>query len=135
MKVLVDTSIWSLAFRRKNLKPDEAKIVERLIDLIDENRVEIIGAIRQEILSGISSEASYLQLRDRLRAFLDLDVITSVFEQAAEMANSCRKKGIQGSHTDFLICAVAEQYHLSIFTTDRDFHHYAKYVPIRLLDF
>jgi hypothetical protein len=37
------------------------------------------------------------------------------------MFNMCQRRGIQGSNTDFLICAVAEMYELSIFTIDQDF--------------
>lgn len=130
MKVLIDTSIWSSAFRRNHLEsPQPARI---LAELIEEQRVEIIGPIRQELLSGIRTHEQYLQLRNKLQAFVDLDLTTKDFERAAEMFNLCRTKGIQGSNTDFLICAVSERHHLSIFTTDKDFHLYAKYLPILL---
>ena len=50
MKVLVDTSIWSLAFRRKkNQAPEERKLKEELIELVREVRATIIGPIRQEL--------------------------------------------------------------------------------------
>ncbi|MCL2335866.1 MAG: hypothetical protein FWC60_00420 [Firmicutes bacterium] len=37
---------------------------------------------------------------------------------------------MQCSHTDFLICAVAHNNGLPIFTIDNDFRHYATYLPI-----
>ena len=41
-------------------------------------------------------------------------------------------KGIQGSHIDFLICSVAQNYNLSIYTADKDFISYASVLPILL---
>lgn len=47
----------------------------------------------------------------------------------AEFSNICRKKGVQGSTIDFLICAVATVENFIIFTTDKDFENYKKYLP------
>ncbi len=103
-----------------------------VIELIKEARAEIIGAIRQEILSGIKSKKQFEELREQLKEFKDLKVITSDYEKAAENFNSLRSKGIQGSNTDFLICAVAERLEIPIFTTDKDFLRFAKHLPIQL---
>jgi len=43
------------------------------------------------------------------------------YERAAELFNLCLAKGVQGSNTDFLICAVAERSNCTLFTTDKDF--------------
>jgi len=132
MKILVDTSIWSLALRRKKLNPEEEKIVNELKELIYELRAVIIGPIRQELLSGISDKKIYKQLKNKLRAFDDLPILTQDYEKAAENFNICKKNGIQGSHIDFLICAVAQNNNLNIFTTDKDFENYKKYININL---
>ena len=132
MNVLVDTSIWSLALRR-TIKTDisyrNGILVTELKDLILEARAEIIGPIRQEILSGISQPAQFKRLKSHLSGFLDLNITMTDYEKAAEFYNLCRSKGIQGSHIDFLICAVAERYGLSIFTADKDFNFYSKHLP------
>ena len=39
---------------------------------------------------------------------------------------------MQGSNTDFLLCAVAERRGLPILTTDRDFVRFAEVLPIEL---
>ena len=52
--------------------------------------------------------------------------------QAAEFYNICRKNGVQGSHIDFLICAVAVRLSVEIYTTDKDFLNYQKHLPIKL---
>jgi len=130
VKVLVDTCIWSLALRRKSLSDDPA--VGELQELIREFRVQMIGPIRQEILSGIRLPDHYNKVREYLSPFVDLQIVTSDYERAAEFFNIARNKGIQGSNTDFLICAVAERYDLKIFTNDGDFALFAEHLPISL---
>ena len=62
MKVLVDTCIWSLALRR-NKQPDSNIEVIEFQELIEEVRVQLIGPIRQEILSGVKRKSGYFLLR------------------------------------------------------------------------
>ena len=128
--VIVDTCIWSLALRSKTSR--NQKVTEELTSLIKENRAKIIGLIRQEILSGYSDFARYEKLRDKLRAFPNEQVIDADYESAAEYSNICRRKGIQGSHADFLICAVSTRLEMEIYTSDKDFNYYSKYIPISL---
>src|SRR5882762_5170303 len=120
MKVLVDTTIWSLVLRRK-IRPENASTKSKLASLIGDGRVAIIGPIRQELLSGIRERAHFDRLRDHLRVFSDTDITLDDYEAAASFHNQCRARGIQGSNTDFLICAIASRKEFSIFTTDVDF--------------
>lgn len=131
MKVIVDTSVWSLALRR-NTPKDEMAIVNVLRDLITDGRVVLLGAIRQEVLSGVRYQEQFARLRDYLRAFPDLEIKTEDYELAAEFFNTCRCNGVQGSNTDFLICAVAHNRGYSIFTTDKDFDNFRSYIPVVL---
>lgn len=130
MKVLVDTSVWSLALRRRTSSANAA--VDELRSLIEEGRVAMIGVIRQELLSGVRTLATFERLRDHLRPFSDEQLETADFERAAEHFNTCRAHGVQGSNTDFLICAVAERRTLPILTTDIDFTRFAELLPITL---
>jgi len=129
MMTLVDTSVWSLAFRRRSASALHA---QHLADLINRREVAIIGPIRQELLSGIRDSTEFSRIRHRMRAFPDLSFTEEHFERAAEFFNICRSQGVQGSNTDFLICAVADINSLAVFTTDRDFHYFARYLPVRL---
>ena len=131
MKVLVDTSVWSLALRRRS--PDrEGGVVRELGRLIAEFQVAMIGPIRQELLSGIREEGQYLALREKLRAFPDMRLESADFEIAARFFNKCRAEGVQGSNTDFLLCAVGHLRQMPIFTTDKDFHAYTRTLGIEL---
>lgn len=130
MRVLVDTPIWSAAFRRAEGTASASR--RQLELLIADGAVEIIGPIRQELLSGIRDKSKFDLLRRRLRVFPDLEITPADYESAAACCNQCRAEGIQGSSTDFLICAIAIEHGLSIFTDDRDFIGYQKVLPVRL---
>lgn len=130
MNVLVDTPVWSLALRRSRPQPDIR--ARELAELIEEGRAVMIGPVRQEILSGIKGRPQFDLLRKHLRAFPDLSIATPDYEQAALFFNLCRTRGIQGSNTDFLICAVAARRRMSVFTTDGDFTSFATLLPIQL---
>ncbi|WP_305046405.1 type II toxin-antitoxin system VapC family toxin [Geoalkalibacter sp.] len=131
MKVLVDTSVWSLALRRSH--PDgQNPYVRELRELINELRVQMVGPVRQELLSGVRHQASFERLRDALRAFPDLVLESCDFERAAEFFNESVAKGVQGSNTDFLLCALADRHGLPILTTDKDFLHFQKILPLTL---
>src|SRR5687768_2866585 len=92
----------------------------------------MIGPVRQELLSGIKSKPQFEQLCEHLRAFPDLELESSDYEDAAQAFNRCRDRGIQGSNTDFLICAVAMRRDLGVFTTDGDFKRYARMLEVTL---
>jgi hypothetical protein len=134
MNVLVDTSVWSLALRRRftDLTSVERAVVNELADLTREGRTRIIGLIRQELLSGIKTAAQYEKLRVALQAFPDESIETPDYEAAAKASNTCRAKGITVSVVDALICQIALARQWSIFTTDPDFKAYAKVHPIKL---
>lgn len=130
MKVLVDTCVWSMALRRSDAS--NGPEVGELVELVKELRVQLIGPVRQEILSGIKSMEQYTRLRDHLRPFPDLELTTRDYEVAADFFNLCRGKGVQGSNTDFLLCAVAERHQMPVFTTDADFELFRQHLPIKL---
>ena len=136
MMVLVDTSVWSLALRRKptDLSSAEQVLKEALRQLIREGRAQVVGPVRQELLSGLREEAGFRRLRGYLRAFDEPQLRVEDYEEAAQMNNACRARGIAGSPTDFLICAVAHLRKWQVFTADRDFKHYAKVVPLNLYE-
>ena len=130
MRVLVDTCVWSEALRRSTR--EESDVSRELRGLILEHRVEIIGPIRQELLSGLREKAQFEKLEKNLEAFPDIPLESADHTTAAKFFNTCRAKGIQGSNTDFLICAVAVRRQIAIYTMDMDFQQFAKHLPIIL---
>jgi len=134
MKVLVDTSVWSIALRHSVPVTNSDIIKEQLFELIEDVRVAMIGPIRQELLSGVKSKTQFNLLNKRLEPFRDTPMESSDFILAAEFFNRCRSKGVQGSHTDFLICAVSARRKFPLFTTDKDFLLYKKHLDFPLFD-
>jgi predicted nucleic acid-binding protein len=134
VNVLVDTPVWSLALRRKqaDLNAREQVLSRSLGELIREGRVQMMGAIRQELLSGIREQEGFHKLRNYLRAFPEPSIEVRDYEEAAHMHNLCRARGIAGSAIDFLICAVAQRRDWRIFTTDRDFERYSRVLGLKL---
>jgi len=130
MKVIVDTSVWSLALRRESPVMNGPAL--ELGHIIKDHRVQMIGPIRQEILSGIRNDTHFTKLRKHLKSFPDLPVLTEDYVMAAEYFNRCRSNGIQGSNTDFLICAMAVRNKCSIYTLDKDFDLFSKHIDIVL---
>lgn len=72
MKIIVDTCIWSLALRKNTVEANPC--IEELKNLIEEIRVQLIGPIRQELLSGIKSKKQFDTLKRHLEAFADIEV-------------------------------------------------------------
>lgn len=136
MTVLVDTTIWSLALRRRahQLSLTEKRLVESWADLVTSGRAALSGPVCQEVLSGIRSKEVFETLHEKLSSFRYLETLPGDYVLAAQFFNLCRSQGIAGSHIDMLICATAHRYGVPIFTTDPDFSGYARHLPIHLHD-
>jgi predicted nucleic acid-binding protein len=132
MNVLIDTSVWSVALRHSVSVEGAEEIKEQLYTLIEDSRVAIIGPIRQELLSGIKSNNQFNLLRKRLEPFRDITLQTEDYILAAKFFNHCRANGIQGSHVDFLICAVSSARKFPLFTVDKDFEQYKQFLDFPL---
>ncbi len=130
MRVLVDTDVWSEALRKR--KGRKSPFVDELVDLIQEGRIEIIGPIRMEILSGIRESKVFEAFTERLAAFEDRPIASEVYVLAARFLNLCRSKGIQGSNTDFLICACSVHWQIPILSKDKDYQLFQKHIPIEM---
>lgn len=132
--VLVDTPIWSVALRRNpsDLNSVEQMQVRAFAELVRDGRAQMVGAVRQELLSGIRDHERFSKLREALRHFPEPELTIADYEHAAEMHNLCRARGIAGSAVDFLICSVAGRRHWQIFTRDRDFERYARLLKLNL---
>jgi predicted nucleic acid-binding protein len=121
MKLLVDTSVWSLALRRRasaTLSPEEKRLTAALAEAISDGRVVMIGPIRQELLSGIKEQAQLEKLRTSLAAFRDEPIDTPDYEEAARLYNVCRTQRVECGPVDILICAVAVRRKWSVLAND-----------------
>jgi predicted nucleic acid-binding protein len=121
MTVLVDTSVWSFALRRKKsavLNEEQKQLSVLLSQAITDGRVALIGLIRQELLSGIKDQTQFEKLRLHLRAFQDEVLDTADYEEAAKLYNVCRSRGVECGPVDMLICAVASRRRWTVLAND-----------------
>jgi predicted nucleic acid-binding protein len=121
MKLLVDTCIWSLALRRTDkaaLSAEELRLAARLTETIQDGNVVMMGPIRQEVLSGIKDESQFVKTRNLLDPFLDEELFTGDYIEAARLFNLCRSHGVQCGPVDMLICSVAVRRRCTILTND-----------------
>ncbi|MDJ0754143.1 MAG: hypothetical protein QNJ45_11530 [Ardenticatenaceae bacterium] len=133
MKVAVDTSVFSLFLRRNTESVSGNPHVKLFRDLFERDQIALLGVVYQELLSGIRHQSQFDRLNEGLLGF---DIILATVDDhflAAEIFNSCRQSGIQGSSADFLICAMTINRGYSLLTTDQDFEHYAQVINLDLI--
>jgi predicted nucleic acid-binding protein len=126
-QVLIDTNIWSTFLRRKN--SEDQKLRDNIEMLLKENRISLIGPIRQEILTRIRDHNKFLILKEYFEAFEDDQITTETYEKAAQIANDCLKRGIAISAVDATIVSVVVTNGFEIYTKDKDFMRYKTVVP------
>jgi len=130
VKVIIDTCVWTRFLRRD--RPADDSIGAEVARLIRADVIQLLGPIRQEVLSGAQPQERFNQLKEYLRFHPNLLTDEEDDETAAGFYNLCRSKGVQGTSTDLLICAVAVRHRMRIFTTDSDFTRFAEFLPIDL---
>jgi predicted nucleic acid-binding protein len=131
VSLLVDTSVWSLAFRRDadNAVPE----VQMLRQALEGGyQVFTTGLVLQELLQGFSGPKARDQLVERLGALGFLQPDRDDHIQAAEVRNACRRRGVQVGTIDALLIQLCLRHDLALLTTDKDFHSAAKHVSFRV---
>jgi len=131
VSVLVETSVWSLAMRRD--APAESPAVELLSDALSSGReVYTTGIILQELLQGFSGPKTEQAIIQRFAAIPLLVPDREDHVAAAGLRNQCRRQGVQIGTIDALIAQLSIRFELDLLTTDKDFEHAAKIIPIKL---
>jgi predicted nucleic acid-binding protein len=132
--ILLDTSLLSLAYRRKyrhgEEKPPVVKILHSMIE--DDEPLAIPGIVFQEFLSGVREETQFQKLLELAQSFTLILATELHHLEAARIANHCRQAGVVTSTSDCLIAAMAIEQQAFLFTTDQDFVYMAHHCPLRL---
>jgi hypothetical protein len=128
---LVDTSVWSLALRRD--APHSAPEVSALRDaLLGADLVFSTGLVLQELLQGFAGPNARDELVDRFAALAFLVPDREDHVEAAEVRNSCRRRGVQIGTIDALLIQLSRRHDLVLLSTDKDFQSATKHVEFRL---
>ncbi len=92
MSLFIDTSVWSLAFRRDApASPNERRELVRAIEAGEE--IVATGLVLQELLQGFSGSTDRRQILDRFAALPLLVPDRRDHVDAAELRNTCRRGG------------------------------------------
>jgi len=121
MSVIIDTCVWSRFLRRKPIGV-QIRLGEEVARLIRSDAVQLLGPIRQELLSGAQPDERFEQLREYLHFYPNLPLDEEDDERAASYYNLCRQRGVQGTANRFAhLCPVFCRHGLKVFPTDTDF--------------
>lgn len=132
MKVVVDTSVWSLSLRKD--KPSNYAVVKKLAMLLEENMdVLIIGVILQEVLQAFRHEKTFKKVLKEFDPLPLLAVNREDYVTAAKLHRRCAGKGISATTVDCLIASVTVSSGSYLLTADKDFTHIASVSDLRLL--
>ena len=131
MTLFVDTSVWSLAFRRDAMS-SVAEVLALRQALESGDAIVSTGVILQELLQGFSGPRARRDIIDRFSALPLLGPDRQDHIEAAELRNQCRRSGVQIGTIDALLAQLCIRHALALLTTDKDFVHVASRFPLRL---
>jgi hypothetical protein len=130
LNIFVDTSVWSLAFRRD--APGGPFVAELSRAISAGDGIFISGLVVQEILQGVSGPRQRGQIIAHLAS---LPLLTPDWEDhvsAADLFNRCRRGGVQVESVDALLAQLCLRYDLTMLTADKDFSRMAKHCGLRI---
>lgn len=129
--LLVDTSVWSLAFRRDDAAA--APQVRALRTALETDDIVVTtGFVLQELLQGFAGPRARRDIIDRFGALPLISPDRQDHIDAAELRNTCRRAGVQIGTIDALLAQLCIRHNLTLLTTDRDFSHAASCCPLKL---
>ena len=130
MTVFVDTSVFSLAWRRD--APADLPQIERFAEALQAGEVISTGVVLQELLQGFAGPKSAAAITERFAAIPLLTPIRDDHIQAAALRNRCRQAGIQIGTIDALLAQLCIARELTMLTADADFQRIAGQSPLRV---
>lgn len=132
MRVLVDTSVWSLSLRKKS--PSGHPAVNKLTNLLESGEETFLtGLILQEILQAFKTDAAFSKIRRYLEPFPILEMHRDDYIASARLYRICASKGIVTSTADCQIAAAAIRNGCNLLTTDVDFRRIARVSDLKLM--
>lgn len=131
MTLFVDTSVWSLAFRRD--EPADYPQVRMLRHALEGHQIIVTtGLILQELLQGFAGPRARKDIIDRFAALPLLVPDRQDHIDAAELRNRCRRAGVQVGTIDAMLAQICIRHKLTLLTTDNDFVRAAAHCPLRV---
>jgi predicted nucleic acid-binding protein len=89
------------------------------------------GLVLQELLQGFRGPKARDAIVERFAALPMIVPDRDDHVAAAELGNTCRRKGIQIGTIDALLIQLCCRHELTMLSTDQDYDHAAKHVPLK----
>jgi predicted nucleic acid-binding protein len=129
--LFVDTSVWSLAFRRDQASAaPEVRVLRRALE--GGETIVNTGLVLQELLQGFAGSRARKDIIDRFAALPLLTPDRRDHIDAAELRNRCRRAGLQIGTIDAVIAQLCIRHDLMLLTTDNDFRLAARHCTLRV---
>ena len=131
MSLFIDTSVWSLAFRRDLPAPTaQARELVRAIEAGEP--LFTTGLVLQELLQGFSGPRSREQIIDRFSSLPLVVPDRRDHVEAADLRNKCRRQGARIGTIDALLAQLCLRRDLTMLSADKDFTFIAEHYDLRL---
>jgi predicted nucleic acid-binding protein len=129
--LFVDTSVWSLAFRRDRSSVEPA--LDGLLRALEAGEIVVAtGLILQELLQGFAGPKARALILDRFSAVPLVTPDRDDHVEAAELRNRCRRAGTQIGTIDALLAQLCLRHDLAMLSTDGDFRAIARHCTLKL---
>ena len=128
---LIDTSVWIEVFlpRRSAVSP---ALIERVEELMADNRAALTGVVRFELLGGARGEAEFARLEAALEGLPGIPMDEESWSEAARLSFFLRRVGLTIPPPDLMIASVALQADAPVLHRDRHFDAIAAHTSLRV---
>jgi len=124
--VLIDTSVWILALRRRADEKTKG-LVSRILD---QDRAATCGLISVELLGGARTRKEYEALSKDLEALHYLPTPEPTWRKVSLLCLRLRAKGISIPYTDLLIAQIAMDNGCTLLHSDSHFNLIARHTNL-----
>jgi predicted nucleic acid-binding protein len=134
LTLFVDTSVWSLAFRRdSDVNIHQVNVLKEA--LVRGDLIVTTGIVLQELLQGFGGPKAADELLSRFQDIPMLMPSRETHVSAAHLRNHCRRNGVQAGTVDALIAQLCIENQLTLLSTDKDFEHIARHSNLEVWGF
>ncbi|MGY8797908.1 MAG: type II toxin-antitoxin system VapC family toxin [Longimicrobiales bacterium] len=132
MRLLVDTSVWSLAFRKN--APSTLPKIRRLAQALREGeQVFTTGLVLQELLQGFPDDEARDLILERFSVLPHVVPDGRDYVDAAELRRRLASEGLRIGTIDALLAQLCLRHDLTLLTTDLAFNRVAEMTSLSVV--
>jgi predicted nucleic acid-binding protein len=114
---IIDTSLWVHQLRRQG----DAEKRRRVEELLLSGEAAWCAPIRLELWRGIGTDKEARVLREYEQVLPEYAISDEIWDQACDLAHSCRRQGKTAPFADILIAACARHHKVEVAHDDAHF--------------